>query len=235
MQIPGMRGAASVTAGTLWHHLQLGDRRPQRDARVQACLGTEPRWERETPRDGHGWREGSFSQEGAGAQSIQTWRGTPYHSVLGLGEVNEIRLLPPALLLPLVEAICQDHAALALEESTLGERKHKRGVKSSPEQAAREDRGRWDHPAPPLPPGAPLCCPTGRTNATTSAGMKGELHQQQPFQFFYFNEIRQLRSAGTELPSAAGGRYSLGRGFGSGFADYASSSSWTQRQQQLTL
>lgn len=52
--------------------------------------------------------------------SVQTQQGTPYRGVLGLGEVNEIWLLPPSLLLPLVEAICQDHAALALEESTLG-------------------------------------------------------------------------------------------------------------------
>lgn len=70
--------------------------------------------------------------QAAGGSRGQSWvqvfrlrasvqQGTPYHGVLALGKVNEIRLLPPILLLlPLVEAICQDHAALALEESTLG-------------------------------------------------------------------------------------------------------------------
>jgi len=96
----------------------------------------EPCWETETPREGHSWREGGFSQGGrreqghrAGCELSDAVR-TPYLGILGLGEVNEIWLLPPAALLPLVEAVCQDHTALALEQSTLGQRKHKRAMNS---------------------------------------------------------------------------------------------------------
>lgn len=151
MQISGMRGPVSVTAGTLRHHLQPGDRsgrdrQPQRDARVPSPLWNRaPLGNRDPPEMGTAGGKGAFPRAAGGSRgselgvNIQTWRGTPYHGILALGEVNEIRLLPPTVLLPLIEAIRQDHAALALEESTLGERKHKRAVNSSLRQPARED------------------------------------------------------------------------------------------------
>ena len=76
--------------------------------------------------EGRGFSQGSWREQGlrAGRKRSDMARDSTYHGVLGLGEVNEIRLLPPTLLLPLIEAIRQDHAALALEQSTLEERKH---------------------------------------------------------------------------------------------------------------
>lgn len=62
--------------------------------------------------------------EGAGGAELSAQ--AQYLVVLALGEVNEVGLLAPAALLPLVEAIRQHHAALALEERALGERKHER-------------------------------------------------------------------------------------------------------------
>lgn len=228
MQISGMRGAVSVAAGSLWHSLQPGDlssrdRRPQRDAKPTA--GWSPIGKQRCPERGTAGGKGTFPQAAGrneGSElgvSIQTQQGTPYRSIFALGEVNEIRLLPPAMLLPLVEAICQDHAALALEESALGERKHRQAVSSSLGQPVREDGGSRDHPARSLPPGVPPNCPTGCTSAT--AVMKDELHQRQPSQFFYLNEIRQLCSTGSYSPvqRANSDRYSLGRGLSSGFAD----------------
>lgn len=77
----------------------------------------EPRWEIETPERGTAGEKGAFPQAAGGSRGSEPGVSvqTPYHGVLALGEVNEIRLLPPAVLLPLVEAIRQDHAALALE------------------------------------------------------------------------------------------------------------------------
>lgn len=114
-----------MTAGTLCHLSQPGDRcdgdrQPQG---VTECRASTEHGPAGMGRAGGKW---AFPQAAAGSRgpelgaSAQTQQGTPYRGILALGEVNEIGLLPPTLLLPLVEAICQDHAALALEESTLG-------------------------------------------------------------------------------------------------------------------
>lgn len=92
--------------------------------------------------------------EGAGGQSsvpsTQAPREAQYQVILALGEVNEVGLLAPAALLPLVEAIRQHHAALALEERALGERKHERAVNHSPGQHERGDGRCCDHRHPDL-------------------------------------------------------------------------------------
>lgn len=136
MQISGMRGAAERDGGDA--AAPFTARGPQQRGLLAAegCRGSEPVVEQSPlgkqrpPGMGTAGGKGAFPRAAEGSKgpelgaNMQTWRGTPYLSILGLGEVNEIRLFPPTVLLPLVEAICQDDAALALEESTLGEREN---------------------------------------------------------------------------------------------------------------
>lgn len=86
-----------------------------------------------------------------------------YRVFLVLGEVDEVGLLAPAALLPLIEAICQHHAALALEERALG-RRHK--ATCEPQDAVRAAPGQRQCPAL---PGVHSSCgsakPCGRTHA----------------------------------------------------------------------
>lgn len=123
-----------------WNQAPLENRDPWRGAQLEG-RGLSP-----------GQLGGSRGSE-LGASS-QTQQGTLYHGILGLGKVNEIGLLPPALLLPLVEAVRQDHTALALEESSLWERKYKCQQQPS---AARE--GGPGLPGPPSPLTSPWGLP----------------------------------------------------------------------------